>query len=246
MLRIAHRGASGEAPENTLKAIEMALEMGVEGIEVDVRLSADGTPVIIHDPTLDRTTDGSGQVSAKTLAELMQLNAGEGEQIPTLKEAIQAVAGKALLFIELKEPELVVPVEALLREAVRTEGRDYREFPVISFHHPLLEEMKRLNPKVFTGANLRALPVDLAACGQRAGAQAVNIAKEYVTPEFVADARARSLLVYVYTVNEAEAIERVKALGVDGIMSDYPERLQMLRFARGSDHREHDDKSVGR
>ncbi|MEM2795626.1 MAG: glycerophosphodiester phosphodiesterase family protein, partial [Thermofilaceae archaeon] len=113
---VAHRGASGYEPENTLRSVRKALEMGVDAVEVDVRLSRDGVPVVIHDETVDRTTNGSGRVSDMTLKELKRLDAGAGEQIPLLEEVLEVVKGHAPLFAEIKELEVVKPSLGVVRK----------------------------------------------------------------------------------------------------------------------------------
>ncbi|HUV02606.1 MAG TPA: glycerophosphodiester phosphodiesterase family protein [Desulfobacteria bacterium] len=147
MLRvIAHRGARAEEPENTLRAVKRAAECGADAVEVDVRFSSDQEPVVIHDETLDRTTNGSGAVSEQTFEQLRTLDAGNGEKIPTLSKVLSLV--KALgreLVIELKEPGTE---ERVVREIVRA-GRE-RNVVIASFFHSLLLRMKELAPDLKT------------------------------------------------------------------------------------------------
>jgi len=116
-LVVAHRGAAMRLPENTLAAFDEALALGADGVECDVRLSADGVPVVVHDTTVDRTTDGSGPVAALSLAELKLLDAGSGERVPTLAETIDLCRGRALLCLEFKTADSVRPSMELLKEA---------------------------------------------------------------------------------------------------------------------------------
>lgn len=225
MLRIGHRGACGHAPENTLASIKKALEFKVDGVEFDIQLSKDGIPVVIHDDTLERTTNGKGRVCDFTLKELQELNAGNGERIPSLADVIAVADKRCRLFIELKAENSVRPVADIIRHSVARLGWDYGQFFVCSFNHRQIAEIRSINSNILTCAALVGIPVSLASIGQEAGAWALSSCLEHTNQELVDDAHARGLKVLAWTVNQAEKIAQAYALKVDGIISDYPDRL---------------------
>lgn len=159
IMNIAHRGASGYAPENTLAAFDKAVEMQADYIEIDVQLSKDDLPVIIHDDTLDRTTNGTGNVSAYTLEELRSLDAGSwfdkkyaGEKIPSLNEVLEMYGEKINILIELKSPELYPGVEEKVAEALAKYKLDTSNNIVIqSFNHPSVIKSAELLPEITHG-----------------------------------------------------------------------------------------------
>lgn len=224
-MRIGHRGASGYEPENTLRSFKKALALGVDMIEFDVHVCASGELVVIHDTKVDRTTNGTGYVANKTLQELKKLDAGKGEQIPTLLEVLDVINQQAIVNIELKGVNTAEPVAKIINEYVTQKGWKYDKFFVSSFNHIELLKFKKLVPQVKTGALLEGIPVRLASFAQDCKAQAIGVFKDYVTQEYVNDAHKKKLKVYVFTVNEPDEIERIKKLGVDGIFSNFPDRL---------------------
>jgi len=220
-----HRGARGHEPENTIRSVRRALELGADGIEVDVYF-ADGHLVVIHDDTLERTTNGHGCVMKKTFAHLRSLDAGLGEKIPTLAEIFDAVNRRAVINVELKGPHTAAPVAALIAEYVKHRGRSYADFLVSSFDHDRLREAKKLRPEIRIGALIEKIPRGLAQFAEELGAWSLHISKRCVTTRLVADAHRRGLKVFVFTVNRPEEIARMKALGVDGVFSDFPDRVR--------------------
>ena len=224
LLCFGHRGARGHEPENTLRSVRKALELGADGIEVDVYF-ADGQLVVIHDRTLGRTTNGSGFVTRKSFAYLRSLDAGLGGHIPTLAEVFDTVDHHAVINVELKGPRTAAPVVTLIDEYVRHRGWRYDEFLVSAFDHSQLREAKKLQPEIRLGALIEKIPRGLAAFAEQLGAWSINPSKECVTAELVADAHRRGLKVFVFTVNKPKDITRMARLGVDGVFSDYPERV---------------------
>jgi glycerophosphoryl diester phosphodiesterase len=219
-----HRGAAGHEPENTLRSVRRALELGADGVEVDVRL-ADGRLVVIHDATLKRTTNGHGRVAAKSFEYLRTLDAGLGERIPTLEEVFETVDRRAVINIELKGKDAAAPVAALVDEFVN-EGKWTDEHILVSaFDHEQLAELKQLRTRTRVGALLDKLPRDLARLAGELGAWSVHPSLRRVTLGFVEQAHKLGLKVMVYTVNEAADIARMEAMGVDGVFSDFPERV---------------------
>ncbi|WP_028110020.1 glycerophosphodiester phosphodiesterase [Ferrimonas futtsuensis] len=233
MIVIAHRGASGLAPENTLAAMEKALELGACAIELDVhRVEQD--LVVIHDRWLQRHTDGHGLVHQSTLAHLASLDAGNGERVPTLWQVLTLVAGRCDINIELKgrgTGELLAP---LLERAITELGYQGNQFLVSSFNHPQLARMKAALPWVKIGALTTSCPLNYARFAQELEAFSVHMDVNFAEPEFIADAKARGLKVYVYTVDEAEDMIELQHQGVDGVFSNLPDKA---RGILGNDRR---------
>ncbi len=219
-----HRGARGHEPENTVRSVHKALELGADGIEVDVHF-VDGELVVIHDDTLQRTTNGRGRVASKSLAYLRSLDAGCGERIPTLAEIFTAVNRRAIINVELKGPHTAAPVAALIGEYVTRHGWSFADFLVSSFDHARIREAKELCPEIRIGALITRVPRGLAKFAENLGAWSLHVDKRRVTPKLAADAHRRGLKVFAFTVNEPAEIAGMKTLGVDGVFSDFPERV---------------------
>jgi len=237
LLNFAHRGARRQAPENTLPAFERAVELGADGIELDVHLSADGVPVVIHDFDVDKTTDGTGAVAKKTLAELRELDAGAhfspqfaGTRIPTLMEVFEAVGNRVLINIELKSygssPQLA---QAVIDQvgAFNLIGRVL----ISSFSPFVLRQVRRLRPELPVGYLYAPdLPLPLAKGWLARPVIGVHEARHphfsMVDERYMDWARKNRYRVNVWTVNEPSDIERMRRLGVDMIISDYPERVR--------------------
>lgn len=222
LICIGHRGACGHEPENTLRSIRRALELGAHGIEIDVRL-VDGELIVFHDSRLERTTDGRGAVARKRFADLRALDAGMGERIPTLREVFETVDRRAFINIELKGGRTAAPVEALIREFIEQHGWSYEHFLVSSFHH---RELRAIGDPLIRIGLLLARPSRLySVSARRVRAWSVQPALRYTSARFVEDAHRRGYRVFVYTVNEPADVERMRGLGVDGIFTDFPERV---------------------
>jgi len=246
VLNFAHRGASHNAPQNTLAAFRLALEMGADGLELDVQASKDGEAVVIHDFTVDATTDGQGPVKDKTLAELKELDAGSwfdapsinsgrrqfaGQRIPTLQEVIVEVGHQLLLNIELKAR--VFGSAGLVSEVVRLiEDHNLVHRAIVSSFNPLaLRQVKRLNPRINTGllyyfdlpANLLHILLLFLV-----DPDALHPEKHLVTQEYLTWAKERGYRVNVRTVDELAEMERFIALGVDGIITNRPDVLRKV------------------
>lgn len=219
-----HRGARGHEPENTVRSVRRALELGADGIEVDVYY-VDGRLLVIHDETLDRTTNGTGPVMGKTFAQLRLLDAGQGEKIPTLEEIFETVNRRALINVELKGPRTAAPVAALIGEYERQHGWGCGDFLVSSFDHAQLKETRMLRPEIRLGALFEEPLPDLVVRAERLGAWSLHVGRELVTPELVGEAHRHGLKVFVFTINEPDEMARLRALGVDGIFTDYPDRV---------------------
>jgi glycerophosphoryl diester phosphodiesterase len=217
---MGHRGAPAYEPENTLRSIRRALEMGVAAVEVDVQLTRDGQLAVIHDETVDRTTDGSGPVKTFTLADLKRLDAGKGERIPSLAEVVETVAGRAHLIVELKHPEAA---PALLR--FFQERGIFQDAHVISFWHPAVKAMKAAEPRLQTGVLLVGCPADPVGLARAALAEALVLHYAYVTPDLVAAAKAAGLLVYLWNIDDVDTFRYYLAMAPHGIGSNRPDVL---------------------
>ena len=228
-LIIVHRGFAHTAPENTLAAVRAALELPVDAIEIDVYLSADGVPVVMHDPTVDRTTDGHGPVCSLTLAQLNELRAHIGwqerslppEPVPTLREVSQATRGRRLLCVEVKPKGIEQEVLAEIRRADAVEW-----VWMWTFFRSILGRFHELEPRIpaawlcagFVGLSperFMEMAVDLGAAG-------VSVEIQDLSPEVVAQAHARGLAIYSYDKERPEAWAKHLAWGVDAIVTDDP------------------------
>ena len=246
-LVIGHRGAGGHAPENTLAAFRRGLQLGADGVECDVHLSRDGRIVVVHDATLERTSNGTGRVGERSLAELQALDAGSwfgaefaGERIPSLTEVCALLheaereSGRGpWLFVELKHGDDVYPgIEAELLAEIERSGLSER-LAVIGFDHRAIARLKARQPGLRAGVLYDGRPVDSTQLATAAGAGWIGPSVKWVDAAEVRRARAAGLEVFAWTANEAEAMRRVLAAGVTAVGSDYPDRLLALRDANG-------------
>lgn len=225
MLRIGHRGAKAHVAENTLASFQQALNLGADGIELDVHVSADGELVVIHDFTVDRTTNGTGEVHKLTVAELKQLKVEGSHIIPTLDEVMYAVGKKCLVNIEMKGRHTAQPVSEFVDRYVKEKSYSYADFIVSSFQREELQNISRLNPYIQLGILTQASVKQAMQWAEEFSAKAIHPHFSLLTESNVKKAKEAGLKIYTWTVNEQEDIDRVKAYGVDGIISDYPERL---------------------
>jgi glycerophosphoryl diester phosphodiesterase len=224
MKLIGHRGAAGHAPENTLRSVAAALDLGVDAVEIDVHRAGDRL-VVIHDDRLERTTDGTGRVAERTFAELRALDAGGGERIPTLDEVVELVDGRCELVIELKGADTAAPVTRLLRALGGARARG-DGFLVSSFDHVELARARDLLPTLRRGALVAGVPLGYAAFATELAAHSVHMSVECLRRAFVDDAHARGLEAWVYTVNHPDDARLARTLGVDAVFSDVPDRLR--------------------
>jgi glycerophosphoryl diester phosphodiesterase len=222
-LCIGHRGACGHEPENTLRSIRRALEMGVDGIEIDVQ-RVEGELVVFHDAKLDRTTNGRGYLKRQTFAYLRSLDAGAGERIPTLREVTEAIARRAFLNIELKGAGTARPVAELIAELMAREGWTPEHFIVSSFLRRELRDFRAVaDPRIPVGV-LLARPTRLWLRTARLfQASAIHPPVQLTSARFVERAHRHGLKVFAYTVNTPAGMERMRQMGVDGVFTDFPE-----------------------
>jgi glycerophosphoryl diester phosphodiesterase len=220
-----HRGARGHAPENTLSAINTGIRLGAPWVEFDVQLhAASGALLVFHDLTLDRTTNGRGLLADHSLPALRALDAGQGQQIPTLQEVLDLVEQQVGVNIELKTGAGTAEVVALVLRQYLDAGWPVDKLLVSSFHLPELWEFKQLVPEIPVAALVAGVPLDWAGAAIELEAAALNISSEFVDPRLIADAHGHGIRVNVYTVNDPAEMRALRALGVDGVFTDYPER----------------------
>lgn len=225
---IAHRGASGQRPENTLAAFRLARELGADGIELDVRLSRDGVPVILHDPTLERTTSLHGRVGRYTAAELARADAGGGEPVPTLAEALEAAAPLPVL-IELKESRAARPALEVVRRSGAVGRVAFASFlagalaPLRGSGVPLGAS----RPVIARAALAAALrwPAGRASCDFYAVPYQWQDTLTVPTPRFIARALRQGRPVHVWTVDDPALARRLWAAGVRGILTNRPDLM---------------------
>jgi glycerophosphoryl diester phosphodiesterase len=241
-LILGHRGVPVIAPENTVAGFRTAIEMGSDGIELDVHLSRDGQIVVIHDERVERTTDGSGLVGEKSFAELRELNAAakfaggaEVQQIPTLDQVFDAVGDACrLINIEIKSGVVLYPgIEEKLVELVRRRGAARRVI-FSSFNHYSLVELKRLAPEMAIGLLYMGALVEPWHYAARLGAEALHPVHFTVFPEFVAGAHGAGVQVNAWTCDSPADIGRMLASGVDAIITnDVPLAVKMREEESG-------------
>ncbi|WP_445731654.1 glycerophosphodiester phosphodiesterase [Mariniflexile sp.] len=224
ILKIGHRGAKGHLAENTLESIKKALQLGVDGIEIDVHRCASGQLVVFHDFTLDRMTNGTGEVSKHTLNQLKQVEVKGHCQIPTLSEVLTFVNNKCLLNIELKGHDTAEEASRLIAFFVEKKGWDYKNIIVSSFQKELLQTVFKINKNIPLGV-LTDSNLDNAVAFAKT-IKAVSIHPDYtmLTHEVVENLK-KDFKVFTYTVNNLKPIKRIKSYGVDGVISDFPNRL---------------------
>lgn len=223
MLVVGHRGAMGHAPENTLASFQKALELEVDWVELDVYVVEDRL-IVIHDHTLDRTTNGSGPIEAHSLTELRALDAGNGQQIPFLEEVFDLIDRQVGINVELKGPGTAAPAVAFLEKKIAA-GWPLEKLLLSSFAHAQLLEARRLKPDIPRAPLYYGRPPDFNFAINELAAVAVNPFYKDVNEALVAAAHDRGLAVWTYTVNEAEDINRMRALGVDAVFTNYPDRV---------------------
>lgn len=216
-LIIGHRGAAGLEPENTLAAFREAVRLGVDGVELDVRCVGEEL-VVFHDEDLDRTTDGHGAVASADLEALRRLDAGHGERVPTLAEVLAAVPERVLVNVELKGPGTAAP-------AARQLAALSRRILVSSFDHERLRAFRAVCPRTPVAPLVGKWSRDLESLARSLNAWSVHLASRTVTAARVAAINSWGCRCLVFTVNTVRRAQRLRAMGVAGVFTDYPNRL---------------------
>lgn len=225
LLKIGHRGAKGHEPENTLPSFAKALGFGVDGVELDVHVCATGELVVIHDFTVDRVTNGTGEVHKMTLAQLKALTIEPNLYIPTLDEVYNLINKHCFVNIEMKGRHTAQPVSDFISDYVVNKGYNYSDFLVSSFQQEELKAMSQINANVPLGILTQASVTQAWEWADAFKAKAIHPHFSLLTESNVQKAQQAGLKVFTWTVNEPEDIARMKTYNVDGIISDFPERL---------------------
>lgn len=223
-LVIGHRGAMGHETENTLASIQKAIDLGVDMIEIDVFKIKSGEIVVFHDETVDRLTNGPGRIENYNYIDLKKLVVDGGHKIPMLQDVLKLIDNKVALNIELKGDDTADRVNYIMNYYIEKNGWSPENFIISSFKWDELTEMRRLNPNVQIAVLTEENPVDAISVAKELNAVAINPYYKRLDLENVNEIREAGLKIYVWTVNEDFDIDAMKQLGVDGIITNYPER----------------------
>lgn len=225
-LVIGHRGAMGHETENTLAAIEKAMDMGVDMIEIDVFKIKSGEIVVFHDENLERLTDGQGKIESYVLSGLKKLTVKGEHTIPTLMEVLDLMDGKTRLNVELKGEGTANDVHAIIEEYIENGTWKLTDFIISSFKWEELRKMRNLNATIPIAILTAENPLDAIPVAKELKAEAINPNYKKLTAENNVALKDAGFKIYPWTVNEPEAILMMKRFGVDGIITNYPERVR--------------------
>ena len=225
---IGHRGAAGIEPENTLRSMKKAIDLGVDRIEIDVRVTKDKRLVVVHDETVDRTTNGQGYVKELAFDELRKLDAGKGEKIPTLEEALELTRGKVMLQIELKAMEATDLVVHLIEEM-----KAEKDVVITSFMQEALERVHELKPNLKTGFLASGPREDVLQKAIAAHCDAVHVSYRNIDPKLIEEARNKGLRIAATNPDNKEDMDRMIEMGIDIIGSNRPDILIDLLKSKG-------------
>lgn len=225
ILKFGHRGAKGHVTENTLESIQKALGLGVDGIEIDVHVCKTGELVVFHDFTLDRITDGTGEIGKFSLSELKQLKVENLYSIPTLTEVLDLIDNKIFINIELKGEHTANPTCAVIKDYVDNKNWTMDHFIVSSFQEKELLDVFSCNPNIALGVLTKASVNQAIALAKRINAKAIHPNLALLSKDNVKQTQDQGYKVNVWTVNTKQAIARMKSYNVDAIISDFPDRL---------------------
>lgn len=222
---IGHRGAMGHETENTLASVQKAMDLGVDMIEIDVFKIESGEIVVFHDETVDRLTNGPGKIEDYNIFELRKLILDGGHKIPMLQDVLKLIDNKVALNIELKGDGTADKVNHIINYYIEKRGWSLENFVISSFNWDELREMRRLNPTVQIAVLTEENPVEAISVGKELNAAAINPYFKNLDLEIANQIREAGFKIYVWTVNEDFDIDAMKELGVDGIITNYPERV---------------------
>ena len=217
-LVVAHRGASGLAPENTMLAHHVAYEVGAHMVEIDVQETADGKLVCMHDYDVDRTTNGSGAVAELTYRELRELDAGKGQKIPSLEEVLDFIHGKMKINIELK----VLEIENDVLSMVKARSM-FPDVTISSFLHGTLVAIRNLDSSIYTAVLVEKHREDLITYVIEHDANALNPDYRLITSDIIEQAHRNNIQVFPWTVNDSSQMRDLFNMNVDGIITNFPD-----------------------
>ncbi|MFS4418623.1 glycerophosphodiester phosphodiesterase [Maribacter sp. 2307ULW6-5] len=224
-LVIGHRGAMGHETENSLASVQKALDLGVDMMEIDVFKIKSNEIVVFHDQTVDRLTNGPGNIEEYTISDLQRLILDGGHKIPMLQDVLKLIDNQVALNIELKGANTADRVNHIIKYYAESRGWDFENFIISSFRWDELEEMRRLNPKVRLAVLAEDDPLLALPTAIKLNAEAINPHHAQLNADNVAQIKEAGFKIYTWTVNEPKDIQRMKDLGVDGIITDYPDRV---------------------
>tara|TARA_R100001369_G_scaffold91059_1_gene131224 strand:- start:1770 stop:2459 length:690 start_codon:yes stop_codon:yes gene_type:complete len=224
-LVIGHRGAMGHETENTLASIQKAMDLGVDMIEIDVFKIKSGETVVFHDEEVERLTDSVGKIEDYNFEDLQKLTLIGDHKIPTLQEVLNLIDKKVQLNIELKGANTADRVNFIMNYYIKEKGWSMDKFIISSFRWDELKTMRTLNADVPIAILVYGDPLNALEIGDELHAVAINPYFEDLTLENVNEMKKAGFKIYPWTVNEPEEIEAVERLGVDGIITNYPERI---------------------
>lgn len=223
MIVIGHRGCAALEPENTLRAFRRAIALGCDYVETDVRLTRDGHLVLMHDETVNRTTNGQGKVADLTFEQIRSLDAGKGERVPTLVELLEAIAGKVQLLCELKDdPGVEVAVRTVQAAGLQ------KQAVFTCFDLSRIRRVRASNAELRTGAIFSNPPPDFAQQAKVAGAEGAGVNYRHQSAEIIAAARREGLIIRAWNPDTEPEIQAMIRLGVDGITSNRPDLVLKL------------------
>lgn len=223
-IEIAHRGAMGYEPENTLLSFHKALNLKADMLEMDVYRCKSGELVILHDNTVDRTTNGSGYIWDLTLEELRKLDAGKGQKIPMLEEVLDTFEN-IKINLELKGENTAERVYEIIKNYVKKGKWQYESFFISSFNHRLLLEFNSIvqkNPGIKISPLVVGIPMNLSLFVTKLNAYSLNISTEFVNADIINEAHEKGMNVFVYVVNDLAELRRMESLSIDGYFTNYP------------------------
>lgn len=225
LLTIGHRGAMGHETENTLASIQKALDLNVDMIEIDVFKITSGEIVVFHDEKIDRLTNGSGNIESLDLEALKNLTVEGNHKIPLLSEVLDVINHKVPLNIELKGPGTSEGVIHIINNYMENEGWTLDDFLISSFNWEELKNMRRINMDIEIAVLTEENPLEAINIANDLNAIAINPNYLTLTEENVLEIRSRGFKIFTWTVNDKEQISNMRELGVDGVFTNYPERV---------------------
>jgi len=224
-LVIGHRGAMGHETENTLASVQKALDLGVDMIEIDVFQLESGEIMVFHDERLERLTNGGGAIEEYNIFDLKQLTLEGNHKIPMLQDVLKLIDKKVRLNIELKGKNTADRVDFIIDYYIKEKGWKLEDFIISSFHWDTLKRMRELNSDIAIAVLTEEDPMDAIATAKSLNAEAINPDFDRLTQENVNAIHDAGFKIYTWTVNEEQDIIRAKRMGVEGIITNYPERI---------------------
>ncbi len=227
ILVVGHRGAMGHALENTIESVKKAIELNVDGIEIDVFKSKTGELVVYHDPFLSRLSNSNAFIEQISLDSIKKIKLLGGQSIPTLNEVIEIIPENIFLNIELKGENTAIETNKVIIEYINRSNFTPSSFIVSSFRWDELVEFRNTNKDVPIAILVDSLyKIDIAIkLAKEINAFAINPNNEFLTKEIVKNVQSFNIKVYPYTINDLSSIKRMKSMGVDAIITDFPERI---------------------